>query len=73
MGGWAARKALDVVESVENVLSIEILAACQGIEFLRPSKTSEPLENVYRLVREVAKPWDKDRVMQPDMEGCENI
>ncbi|TNN82109.1 Histidine ammonia-lyase [Liparis tanakae] len=55
MGGWAARKALRVVEHVEQVLAIELLAACQGIEFLRPLRTTTPLEKVYELVRSVVK------------------
>ena len=32
MGGWAARKALKVVENVENCLAIELLCACQAID-----------------------------------------
>uniref|UniRef100_A0A5F5PZM2 Histidine ammonia-lyase n=2 Tax=Equus TaxID=9789 RepID=A0A5F5PZM2_HORSE len=55
MGGWAARKALRVIEHVEQVLAIELLAACQGIEFLRPLKTTTPLEKVYDLVRSVVR------------------
>lgn len=51
MGGWAARKALMVVKNVEKILGIEYLAACQGIDFLRPLKTTEPLEAVHRLLR----------------------
>ncbi|WAR25105.1 HUTH-like protein [Mya arenaria] len=38
MGGFAARKAVTVVEHVEQVLAIELLCACQAIEFLRPLK-----------------------------------
>lgn len=37
------------------VLAIELLAACQGIEFLRPLRTTTPLEKVYDLVRSVVK------------------
>ncbi len=37
------------------VLAIELLAACQGIEFLRPLRTTTPLEKVYELVRSVVK------------------
>uniref|UniRef100_A0A8C6VL09 Histidine ammonia-lyase n=1 Tax=Naja naja TaxID=35670 RepID=A0A8C6VL09_NAJNA len=55
MGGWAARKALKVIEHVEQVLAIELLAACQGIEFLRPLRTTTPLEKVYDLVRSVVR------------------
>jgi len=69
MGGWAARKALSVVENVEMVVSIELLAACQGIEFLRPLRTTTVLEKVHALIRSVVKPWDQDRFMQPDMEA----
>ncbi|KAM6960491.1 histidine ammonia-lyase [Aplochiton taeniatus] len=73
MGGWAARKALRVVEHVEQVLAIELLAACQGIEFLRPLRTTTPLEKVYDLVRCSVKPWIKDRFMSPDIEAIHRL
>ncbi|KAG9345776.1 hypothetical protein JZ751_008921 [Albula glossodonta] len=73
MGGWAARKALRVVEHVEQVLAIELLAACQALEFHRPLKTTPPLEKVYALVRTVTRPWDKDRVMSPDIEAVHKL
>ncbi|XP_072242234.1 histidine ammonia-lyase isoform X1 [Leuresthes tenuis] len=73
MGGWAARKALRVVEHVEQVLAIELLASCQGIEFLRPLRTTTPLEKVYDLVRSVVKPWIKDRFMSPDIEAAHRL
>ncbi|NXN07871.1 HUTH lyase, partial [Indicator maculatus] len=73
MGGWAARKALRVIEHVEQVLAIELLAACQGIEFLRPLRTTTPLEKVYDLVRSVVRPWMKDRFMAPDIEAAHRL
>uniref|UniRef100_A0A8D2LDU6 Histidine ammonia-lyase n=1 Tax=Varanus komodoensis TaxID=61221 RepID=A0A8D2LDU6_VARKO len=73
MGGWAARKALKVIEHVEQVLAIELLAACQGIEFLRPLRTTTPLEKVYDLVRSVVRPWMKDRFMAPDVEAAHRL
>ncbi|KAH3880154.1 histidine ammonia-lyase-like [Dreissena polymorpha] len=69
MGGFSARKALTVVEHVEQVLAIELLCACQAIEFLRPLKTTAPLEAVYKLVRSVVGPWVKDRYMSPDIDA----
>ena len=69
MGGFAARKALEVVSHVETVLAIEILAACQALEFFKPYKTTEPLQRVYELVRTKVKPWDRDRHMSPDIEA----
>ncbi|KAG9328021.1 hypothetical protein JZ751_016927 [Albula glossodonta] len=73
MGGWAARKALRVVEHVEQVLAIELLAACQALEFHRPLKTTPPLEAVYQLVRMVVRPWDQDRVMSPDIQAAHKL
>ena len=55
MGGFAARKVLQVIENVEQVVAIELLAACQAIEFLRPLKTTKPLEQVYYVVRSVVR------------------
>nr|XP_006825985.1 PREDICTED: histidine ammonia-lyase-like isoform X1 [Saccoglossus kowalevskii] len=73
MGGFSARKALTVVEHVEQVIAIELLAACQGLEFLKPYKTTKPLQAVYDLVRTVAKPWVKDRFMAPDINAVTKL
>ncbi|XP_077355286.1 histidine ammonia-lyase-like isoform X2 [Festucalex cinctus] len=73
MGGWAARKALRVVEHVEQVLAIELLAACQALEFLHPLETTAPLQRVYQLVRSVVSAWDKDRIMSSDIEAAHTL
>ena len=41
------------------MIAIELLAACQAIEFLRPLKTTQPLEEVYKLVRNVVRQVDE--------------
>ena len=38
-----------------SVLAIELLAACQALEFLRPLKSTTPLEKVHELVRTVVR------------------
>ncbi|KAJ6215972.1 hypothetical protein RDWZM_010472 [Blomia tropicalis] len=73
MGGFAARKVLQVIENVERIIAIELLAACQAIEFLRPLKTTKPLEAVYSLVRSVVRPWDTDRVMNTDIDAATEL
>uniref|UniRef100_UPI003AAC3D4A histidine ammonia-lyase-like n=1 Tax=Centroberyx gerrardi TaxID=166262 RepID=UPI003AAC3D4A len=73
MGGWAARKVLRVLEHVEQVLAVELLSACQALEFLRPLKTSAPLEEVHDLLRSVVRPWDRDRFMSPDIEAAHTL
>jgi len=69
MGGWAARKALQVVANVETVLAVELLATCQAIDFRHPLKTTFPLEKLYVQVRKIVKYWDKDRYIKPDIEA----
>lgn len=61
MGGFSAHKAVRVVRNVEIVIAIELLAACQALDFYRPLTTTEPLERVYSLVRSVVDTWDQDR------------
>jgi histidine ammonia-lyase len=68
MGGFASRKALQVVEHVEKVIAIELLCACQALDLLRPLTTTKKLEDVYKLVRKYVKPYDKDRYMHKDIE-----
>ncbi|KAL7746388.1 hypothetical protein RI367_008231 [Sorochytrium milnesiophthora] len=70
MGGYAARKCLQVVEHVEKVLAIELLAACQALEFHRPLHTTPALETVYESVRKVVAAFDVDRFMAPDIEAA---
>jgi histidine ammonia-lyase len=52
---WFGYPLFEVVENVERVIAIELLAACQAIEFLRPLKTTVPLEEVYNVVRSVVR------------------
>jgi len=73
MGGWAARKALKVVENVEYVLAIELLAACQALEFIRPLTSTKPLEDVHILVRSVVPYYEHDRFMHPDIETVHEL
>ncbi|KAI9333987.1 L-Aspartase-like protein [Obelidium mucronatum] len=51
MGGFSARKALEVVENVEKVLAIELLCACQALDLLRPLKTVGVLEKAHSYLR----------------------
>lgn len=45
------------------------MAACQGLDFLRPLKTTKPLEALHALVRRHVAHWDRDRHMSPDIEA----
>ncbi len=68
MGFHGARKALQIVGHVERTVAIEMLAAAQGIEYLRPDRSSEPLEAAMAVIREVVPPLDGDRSLSPDLD-----
>ncbi|HKB71133.1 MAG TPA: histidine ammonia-lyase [Thermoanaerobaculia bacterium] len=69
MSPIAARKFAAVVDNVTRVLAIEILAACQALDFARPLKSSAPIEEARRIVRRRVKTWKKDRFIAPDLEA----
>ena len=67
MATYAARRLMQMADNAVGIIGIELLAACQGIDFLRPLKTSERLERVHKLVREKVAYYDKDRYFAPDI------
>ena len=67
MATYAARRLLTMAENAIGIIGIELLAACQGIDFLRPLKTSPQLEQLHHLIREHVAFYDKDRYFAPDI------
>ena len=56
-----------MVENTATILAIELLAACQGVDFHAPLKTSPKLQKVYERVRASVDHYDKDRYFAPDI------
>ena len=73
MGMWAALKCRQVVANVRQILAIELLAAAQGIDLLRPLGSSAGLEAVHHWVRESVAAWEEDREMAPDLAAAERL
>ncbi|WP_338663775.1 histidine ammonia-lyase [Pararoseomonas sp. SCSIO 73927] len=67
MATGAALRLVPMCDNLRDILAIELLAACQAVEFHRPLRSSEPLEDAHAAVRGVAAAWDKDRFMAPDI------
>ena len=44
MATHAARRLDDMADNAAGIVSIELLAACQDLEFRRPGRSSAPLE-----------------------------
>ncbi len=73
MATFAARRLQAMLRNTEYIFAIELLAAAQGIEFLRPLKSSNVLEGVLQLVRSVSAAMMQDRSLAPDMEAVRNL
>jgi histidine ammonia-lyase len=68
MATFAARRLQPMIRNVAHILAIELLAAAQGIEFLRPLKSSAALEAAHGLLRAQCPPMPADRYLAPDIE-----
>jgi histidine ammonia-lyase len=73
MGVTAGRKLHEVVSNVQYGLAIELLCNTQGIEFLRPLKSSPALEKVYTLVRKHVDPIGEDRIFHKDIDNLTRL
>ena len=67
MATFAARRLQSMIHNTAHILGIELLAAAQGIEFLRPLKSSPVLEEVHALLRKDIPAHDVDRYLAPDI------
>jgi histidine ammonia-lyase len=63
----AARRLHEMNDNTATILAIELLAACQGLEFHKPLKTSPQLQAIYDEVRVHVLPYDQDRYFAPDI------
>ncbi|MGZ5156530.1 MAG: histidine ammonia-lyase [Caldimonas sp.] len=68
MATFAARRLQPMIANTAHILGIELLAAAQGIEFLRPLASSAALESAHALLRERCRAMPADRYLAPDIE-----
>ncbi|MDP1902281.1 MAG: histidine ammonia-lyase [Rubrivivax sp.] len=67
MATFAARRLQPMIANVAHILGIELLAAAQGVDFLRPLRSSAALEQVHALLRAQCPPMMQDRYLAPDI------
>jgi histidine ammonia-lyase len=70
MAAFAARRLQAMINNTAHILGIELLAAGQGIEFLRPLRSSVALEATHALLRERCPAMMQDRYLAPDIEAA---
>jgi histidine ammonia-lyase len=73
MATYAARRLLPMAENSAGIVGIELLAACQGIDFRRPLTTSPVLEKIIGLIRQSVPFYEKDRYFSPDITAIKHI
>jgi len=67
MGMGAARRLEPLLANLRNILAIELLAACQGIDLLEPLKPGPETLKAYDIVRSISPRVDVDRSLAPDI------
>ena len=73
MATFAARRLQAMISNTAHILGIELLAAAQGIEFLRPLQSSVALEQVHALLRREVPAMAQDRYLAPDIEHATQL
>ncbi len=68
MGSIGGRKALRVIDNLEKILAIELLCAAQALDFRKPLKSSEVLDDVHDTIREKIAFAEEDRIFSIDIE-----
>ncbi|MHB8525717.1 MAG: histidine ammonia-lyase [Candidatus Acidiferrales bacterium] len=67
MGMSASRRLQRMLDALRNVIAIELLAACQGIDFQAPLRTGVEARKAHALVRSVSAVVHADRALAPDI------
>lgn len=73
MGSISGRKLNQVLDNLEYILAIELLSACQAIEFRRPLKSSVILEAAHDYVRRYVSFAEEDRIFAEDIKKIKQI
>ncbi|MBI5258897.1 MAG: histidine ammonia-lyase [Burkholderiales bacterium] len=68
MATFGARRLGNMLDNTAHIVGIELLAAAQGIDFLRPLASSPPLEAVHALLRRHCPAMPNDHYLAPDIE-----
>ncbi len=73
MGSISARKCFQILKNVQKVISIELLTAAQGIEFLKPLKCGKGTNAAFKEIRKHVSPLGKDRIMHIDIDKISEL
>lgn len=67
MATFAARRLGEMIENTATIIAIELLAACQGIDFRQPELIAPRLKKIYQIIRQQVPFYKQDRYFHPDI------
>jgi len=70
MGMGATLKLQPVITNAQRILAIELTAAAQGIDLLRPLRSSDAIEALHRVFRQRVAVLKEDREMAADLNAA---
>jgi len=73
MGMSATRRLRPMLDNLRNILAIELLAACQGIDLLAPLRTGAEAQKAYEIVRSVSPKVNADRALASDIGAIAHV
>jgi histidine ammonia-lyase len=73
MGTWAARKTMEILHNVEDILVVELLCATQGLDLRKPHNPATVTAKVRDLVRKEIAFWGEDRYMAADLARAKEL
>ena len=71
MATHGARRLGRMIDNAAAVVGIELLAAAQGIDFHRPSRSSGSLEEIHAGIRGDVPFYSADRYFAPDIQAAQ--
>ena len=69
MGSISGRKLNQILGNLDKIFAIELMYAAQAIEFRRPNKCSDIIEENFALIRSKVAKLEEDRLLKPDIDA----
>jgi len=73
MATHGARRLLTMTNNLLNIIAIEFLAACQGVDFRKPLQTSGSLQQAHTVLRARIPFATQDRLLAEDIEATAEV
>ncbi|KZN47047.1 histidine ammonia-lyase [Pseudoalteromonas luteoviolacea] len=69
MGSISGRKFNQILGNLEKIFAIELMYAAQAVDFRRPNKCSDIIEQNHALIRTKVAKLEEDRLLKPDIDA----